>query len=346
MISITFSNPGNAVSSTIVDIAERARVSTMTVSRVINNSGYVATETRRRVEAAIRELNYQPNLMARSLINRKSSFVYVIVPDISNPFYADLTKGVEHVAHRAGYNIILSNAYWKESVELAHIEAARGRMAEGIILVLPVLTEKKIIECANTIPLVVVDKHVRSRQIDSIFIEQDKGAREAVEHLLDLGHTRIGFLSGRRIYNSLARQRGYEEALAARGIPRDPLLMLNGDFSFESGVEAFNTVMALPRNVRPTALFAASDLMALGFIQNAFRHHMRIPGDFSVVGFDDISISSITNPPLTTVRHPFIRMGEEAMRHLLHKLNSTDDFTVSDELVNTLIIRETTAPPA
>jgi DNA-binding LacI/PurR family transcriptional regulator len=335
------------MSTTIIDIAERAGVSTMTVSRVVNNSGYVAEKTRKRVEAAIRELNYRPNLMARSLINRKSSFVYVIVPDISNPFYADLTKGMEFVAHRAGYNIILSNAHWKEEQELAHIEAARGRMAEGVILVLPVLSEKKILECSRAIPLVVVDKHVRSRHIDNIYIRQETGAASAVNHLLELGHRRIAFLAGSsRIYNATARRHGYQQALQDYGIPFDPALVLPGDFSFESGEKAFERMLLLSPDRRPTALFAASDLMALGFMRSALRHGIRIPNDFSIVGFDDISLSSMTNPPLTTVRHPFIKMGEEAMRHVLHKLNSDGDYTVSDEMVNTLIVRETTAPPA
>lgn len=334
------------MSTTIIDIAERAGVSTMTVSRVVNNSGYVAEKTRKRVEKAIRELNYRPNLMARSLINRKSSFVYIIVPDISNPFYADLTKGMELVAQRAGYNIILSNAHWKEDQELAHIEAARGRMAEGIILVLPMLSEKKILECSRTIPLVVVDKHVRSRQIDSIYIRQETGAASAVEHLLQLGHRKVAFLTGSsKIYNATARRHGYEQALRDHGIPLDPELVFSGDFSFESGEKAFDTMVKLSPGRRPTALFAASDLMALGFMRSALRYGIRIPEEFSIVGFDDISLSSMTNPPLTTVRHPFIKMGEEAMRHVLHKLNSPGPYTVSDEMVNTLIIRETTAPP-
>ena len=330
---------------TIKDIALRAGVSTMTVSRVINDSGYVAEKTRKAVEAAISELNYQPNLLARSLINRKSSFVYVIVPDISNPFYADLTKGVERVARGAGYHIILSNGYWNEALEEEHIEAARGRMAEGVILVLPKLAEKRIRELNKRTPLVVVDKHVRSRDIDSVYIEQNDGAARAVEHLIELGHRRIAFLSGpRRIYNSIARHRGYAEALKRHGITPDPALVLRGDFTFESGQRAFEQILDLSPAERPTAVFAASDLVALGLMRSAFRHHFRIPQDLSLVGFDDITLSSIVNPPLTTVRHPFIKMGERAMKHLLGKLDPNAHPDDGERLVNTLVVRETTQP--
>lgn len=332
------------MSVTIVDIADKAGVSTMTVSRVINNSGYVSEKTRARVEAVIKELNYRPNLMARGLINRKSTFVYVIVPDISNPFYADLTKGVEHVAHAAGYSIILSNAYWQQESEISHIEAARGRMAEGVILVLPTLSEQKILELSLTIPMVVVDKFIRTPKIDSIYIEQETGARQAVEHLISLGHRRIAFLSGLQIHNNASRRRGYEQALGLHNIVVRKELIFSGNFTFDSGVVAFEKMLELPPQKRPTALFAASDLMALGFVRSAFSHGYDIPGDLSVVGFDDITISSVTNPALTTVRHPFIKMGEAAMIHLLGKLSPSEQSSAPPKLQNTLIVRETTGP--
>jgi len=328
------------------DIAKRAKVSMMTVSRVINHSGYVSEATREAVETAIADLNYRPNLAARSLINRRSSFVYTIVPDISNPFYADLTKGVEHVARKAGYHMILSNGHWNEALEEEHIEAAQGRMAEGVILVLPKLAEKRIAQFHRRIPLVVVDKHVRSRSIDSVYVEQDYGASLAVEHLIALGHRRIAFLSGpQRIYNSVARRHGYERALLGHGIQPDPALVLHGDFSFESGEAAFNVLLGMGADVRPSAVFAASDLMAMGLMRSAFRHSFRIPEDLSIVGFDDISLSSIINPPLTTVRHPFIRMGEVAMHRLLEKINPNAPRAEPKPLVNTLIVRETTGAP-
>lgn len=344
------------MSVTIRDIAARAGVSIMTVSRVMNSSGYVSAKTRQRVEEAVKALGYQPNLLARSLINRKSSFVYVIVPDIANPFYAELTRGVERIAREEGYSIILSNAHWDTKMECEHIEAARGRMAEGIILVLPMINEETIGRYARQLPLVVVDRFIHSPEIDRIYIPQEKGAERGVAYLIESGHSRIAFLSGPgEIHNSRVRQDGYEQALRQHGIAFDPDLILPGDFSFESGERALaiiesRSLLAGPGRI--TALFAASDMMAFGFMRSAFREGIRIPEDISLLGFDDISLASVTNPPLTTIRHPYREMGEEAMKHLLTKLGeggapggSPNESVGSGGpagLVNTLIIRETT----
>jgi DNA-binding LacI/PurR family transcriptional regulator len=268
-----------------------------------------------------------------------------VVPDIANPFYADLTKGLERVAQREGYSIILSNAYWNERLEIDQIQAARGRMAEGIVLVLPRLSERKIVQIQRDIPLVVVDRHVRSTAIDSIYVNQEEGASKAVRHLIELGHRKIAFLSGdSRIYNSKARQYGYERVLREHGIEPTPDRYLLGDFSFESGQRAFEQILQMGKRQRPTALFAASDMMALGFMRSAFRHDFNIPQYLSVVGFDDIFLSDVVNPPLTTVRHPFIKMGEAAMNHMIRKLQHLPDSHEMEPLENTLIIRETTAP--
>ena len=331
------------MSPTIKDIAERANVSMMTVSRVINDSGSVASDTRERVERIIEELDYRPNLIARSLLNRRSAIVYVIVPDIANPFYAELTRGVEMVARDFGYNLIVSSAHWNEDLECEQIEAALGRMAEAIILVLPRVSEKRIQDYQGRIPLVVVDRHIRSRNIDSIYIQQDRGAAIAVDHLISLGHRRIAFISGpETIYNSVARCRGYQRALTNHSIDIEPSYIIKGDFSFESGQRAYYQIREIDPSIRPTAVFAASDLMALGFMRSAFIHNMRIPDDMSLVGFDDISLSSMTNPPLTTVRHPFIKMGREAMSHVLRKLEPSADIPPGLILENSLHIRETT----
>ena len=330
---------------TIKDIAERAGVSMMTVSRVINNSGYVATKTRETIEQVIAELNYRPNLLARGLINKKSSFISVIVPDISNPFYGELTKGVETVARQHGYNIILSSAHWEESLEREHIEAALSRMAEGIILVLPKISSRIIAKYAQSIPIVLVDKYSTASTFGTIYVNQKRGVQLGIEHLISLGHTRIAYLSGSEyIYNSLIRQQGYESTLLKHGIPIDETIIFKGDFTFESGEQAFASMLKLPKRQRPTALFAASDLMALGFIRGAVRNSLRIPEDISIVGFDDIFLASVINPPLTTVRHPYIKMGQEAMKHLLCTLGVTEESAERPVLENTLIVRETTAP--
>ncbi len=326
---------------TIKDIAEKAGVSIMTVSRVINNSGYVSMKTRIKVESVLKEMNYQPNLLARSLINRKSHFISIIVPDISNPFYAELTRGVEDITIQEGYDLIISSAHMNKDMELRQIETARSRMADGLILVLPELSETKILEMQNNIPLVVVDKYIKSNDISKIYLKQELGAYRAVQYLLEMGHRKIAFLSGLlNVHNNNVRKMGYIHALEDNRVPFDSSLILNGDFSFESGEKAFKTYMNMKNENRPTAIFSASDLMALGFMRCAYRHKVRIPEDVSIVGFDDIQISSIITPTLTTVRHPYLQMGNAASKLLMSKLGKNVLNSTILSLKNELIIRE------
>lgn len=329
---------------TLKNIAERAGVSLMTVSRVVNNSGPVSDGTRAAVEAAIDELGYRPNLFARGLINRKSSVILVIVPDIANPFFADLTKGVEWIARNAGYSIILGNSYWQQDREAEILESATGRMAEAVIMVLPQMAEDRIERFSRKMPLVVVDRQLRRAGVENVFIDQQAGAARAVDHLIELGHRDIAFLAGRRIYNSRSRFRGFRESLEGHKLPVRRDLLLPGDFSFESGQRACERILAMPAASRPTALFAASDMMALGFMRSAFRHHYPIPEAISVVGFDDIFLASVVNPPLTTVRHPYVRMGEVAMKRMAAQLSGGPPPDPPADLVNELVVRETTAP--
>ena len=313
----------------------------MTVSRVINNSGYVSEATRKKVESVVKELNYMPNLLARSLINQKSGFVSVIVPDISNPFYAELAKGVEEVAHQAGYDLIISSAHMNEELEIRQIKAAKSRMVDGVILVLPNLSESKILDIQKSVPIVVVDKYFKSREISKIYIRQELGSYRAVQYLLEKGHRRIAFLSGSPlVHNNSVRKLGYENALKDNNIPIDTDLILNGDFSFESGEAAFQRYAEWDSEKKPTAIFSANDLMALGFMRSAYRNKVNIPDDVSLIGFDDITISSITNPPLTTVRHPYLKMGNAAMQSLMYKLGSSKESPNPLSLKNKLIVRD------
>lgn len=329
---------------TINDIATIAGVSTMTVSRVVNNSGYVADSTRSKVLLAIKKLGYQPNLLARSLVNSRSTTVYIIVPDIANPFYAELTRGVELVAISESYDIILSSAHRDEVLESNHLNEARGRMADGVILVLPIMSEEKLKHFAEQIPLVVIDRFIRDGFIDSIFINQVEGAKNGVDYLIELGHRTIAFISGEsKILNSEFRFEGYKRSHEEHGLSINNKHIFKGDFSFASGCDAFEQYYELPDSNRPTAIFAASDLMALGFIHNAFKHGINVPRDVSIIGFDDISMASIYNPPLTTIRHPYIAMGQAAMQLLLRKLNPERIFNETIQLRNSLIIRDSVA---
>ena len=330
---------------TIKEVAKHAGVSIMTVSRVVNNSGYVSADTRYRVEKSIEKLNYKPNLTARSLINNKSKFISVIVPDISNPFFAELIKGTENIARKFGYNIILSDTDWSESLEVNHIEGAFKRMADGLVIVAPKLSENKLVSYNENLPIVVVDRKLQSNDILNVFLDNEKGAISATEHLINLNHKKIAFVCGPKgIFNAEKRKKGFLSAMHKNGLNVETSLMFNGDFKIESGKKVFEKLTKIDEKERPTAIFASNDMMALGIISSAQDANWNIPEDLSIVGFDDILLSSLMNPSLTTISNPYVKMGECAIRKLLATLEPDFIYDEDNEknLVNNLVARKST----
>jgi len=327
--------------ATIRDVAKKSNVSLMTVSRVVNKKGNVSKATAAKVLKAIRELNYKPNITARSLAAKKSDFIAIIVPDISNPFFSEMMKGAEDFARENGYNIFLGDTEGKVELEKEYIDAAINRMADGIVLVAPRLENNLICEINDNIPLVIVDRSINKNDIPQIYIDNLRGAMSAVEHLINLNHKNIAFLSGPKdVQDSLQREKGYIMALKKHNIPVNPKLMLISDFSFEGGRDAFEKFFS--NYPKPTAIFASNDIMAFGLIQRAHEMNVKVPKDVSIVGFDDILLSSLINPPLTTVRHPMLKMGIKAVELLVNKLNNKLDTKISFILENTLIVRKST----
>ena len=327
--------------TTIKDVAKEANVSVMTVSRVINKKEYIAPGTKEKVLKAIRKLHYRPNKVARSLVVRKTNFIGLIVPDIANPFFGNLAKGAEGLARKRGYSLILGDTEGKVENEKEYIEGMRGSMCEGIILVAPRIEDSLILELNDIIPLVLVDRSIASDKILQVWIDNAGGASQAVEHLIQLGHRRIGFLTGPQdVLNSFRRQEGYQRALEHHRIPFDPELIVIGDFYLETGYENFDTFFKV--KPPPTAIFASNDLMALGLIQRAKEKGVDIPGDLSIVGFDDIFLASMVDPPLTTVRHPTVEMGIEAIGRFLDRLDDIENSPGKKPLDNRLIVRGST----
>lgn len=328
--------------STIKDVAREAEVSTMTVSRVINKKEYIAPVTREKVLAAIEKLNYQLNTVARSLVAKKTDFIGLLVPDIGNPFFADLVKGAEGLARKRGYSLILGDTEGKIENEETYIDAMQGRMCDGIIMVAPRIDESRILKLNEILPLVLVDRYINSDAVMQIWIDNTKGAFKAVEHLIELGHRRIGFISGPlNVQNSFRREKGYRDALSQYGIDFDLSLELIGDFYFETGYRLLDHFIDMDNP--PTAIFASNDLMALGLIKKAKERGLDIPADLSVVGFDDIFLASMIDPPLTTVRHPTIEMGIEAIEKFMDMLDEKESQYSENTLENRLIVRKSTA---
>ncbi|MHB1443495.1 MAG: LacI family DNA-binding transcriptional regulator [Candidatus Humimicrobiaceae bacterium] len=324
---------------TMKDVAKRAGVSMMTVSRVVNKNSSISEKIRKNVLNAIKELNYKPNKLARSLVTKKSEFITVVVPDISNPFFSEMVKGIEEIARTKGYNILLGGTDGRKEIENEYINSAVNRMSDGIILIAPRIEDKMIYELNDYLPLVVIDRPLDRSDVLQISIDDFKGAILAMEYLIDLNHKNIGFLSGTTdILAGLQREQGYINALEKQKKPIDFKLILNGDWSFKSGRNAFKNFYN--NDPRPTAIFAANDLMAFGLIQGAKEMNVKIPEDLSVVGFDDIAMSALINPSLTTVKQPISEMGRKAVELLLNKLRKGPYINIHLECK--LIIREST----
>ena len=326
---------------TIKDVAREAGVSIMTVSRVINNKDYIADSTRKKVQAALDKLNYMPNISARNLVTKKTDFLGLVVPDISNPFFGELVKASEKIAKERGYSIILGDSDGSVEAEADYIDAFRGRMCGAIILVAPRVEDRVLQDLNREIPLILVDRKVDDDDIVQVYLDNARGAYTAVRYLLELGHRRIGFVMGpANVPNSYRRKNGYIDALKDFGIEYDPELEYQGEFIAETGKQAFRKFISLKEP--PTAVFNSNDMMAFGFVQSAREAGYAIPEDFSVVGFDDIFLSSLMEPALTTVRYPFIEMGKEAINLLLDSLDTNEKVKMKKNLEHELIIRKST----
>ena len=326
---------------TIADVAEQAGVSVATVSKVINDRYGVAEDTGARVRAVIDALGYHASLVGQSLRSRRTKVIGVLVRDLE-PFSAELLKGVARGVHDSGYELVVfsgcgqpaDQAGW----ERRYLSRISGTLADGAILVTP----GSIDETFGT-PVVAVDHNVQSSTLPSVDSENLKGAVAATEHLLGLGHRRIGFLAGRHdLESARLRERGYRRALAAAGIQVDEDMVKVGGYDAATATEPARRLLEL--EPRPTAIFAANDVTALETIAVARSLGIRVPDDLAVVGFDNVPESALGDPPLTTVEQPIQQMGREAVRMLLELIEDPTRTTTQVILPTRLIVRGSCAP--
>ena len=324
----------------ISDVARIAGVSTATVSRALSNPGLVSEDTRAAVQAAVEATGYRLNLAARNLRHRRTGGIVALVPNLANPFFAQILSGIASVLGPAGYNLLIADTSTAGADTL--LDYAEPSRADGLIVLDGCLPA----EALQGRPVVEACEWVPGLPAPRVKIDNRAAAGLAVGHLADLGHRRIGHVTGPR-GNVLteARLGGTADTLAARGLPFPPEALYPGDFSLESGREAAAIWLAQPRETRPTALFFASDAMACGFIGEVQRHGIVVPRDVSVVGFDDIELIAHIAPPLTTIRQPRALIGKIAAERMLARLRgdvAEDDTIIPVELV----IRASTARPA
>jgi LacI family transcriptional regulator len=328
---------------TIALIAQEAGVSVPTVSRVLNGRSDVAPQTRRRVEALLHHHGYRRRAVRASATARLIDLVF---NDLDSPWAVEIIRGVEEVAHAAGVGTVVSAIHREVEPARQWLQNLRARASDGVILVTSTLESPLLAELKRLdVPMVAVDP-VGGPTLDAPTIGATNwaGGLSAVEHLLELGHRRIGLIAGPRdVLCSRARLDGYRAALEAAGLELDEALVCDGDFYHESGFKGGRALLA--RTIPPTAIVASSDQMAFGVYEAVRQHGLRVPDDVSVVGFDDLPEARWSSPPLTTVRQPLAEMGVLAARTVLRLAAGDEIDSPRVELATGLMVRESTAAP-
>jgi LacI family transcriptional regulator len=308
-------------SASVLDVAARAGVSVGTVSNVLNRPERVSPSTRDRVVAAINELGFVRNEAARQLRAGRSRTIGLVVLDVGNPFFTDLAAGAEDVAAAAGLSVVLCNSNDDVDRERHYLDMLKEQRAFGI-LITPVGNETSTIEEIRRLgtPVVLVDHGARSKQC-SVSVNDRVGGELAVTHLIEQGHTRIGFVGGPIAINQVTeRLHGARAAIAAAGLPVDALTVLETPrMDVASGRATGDQLVAIGKRQRPTAVFCANDLMALGLLQDTVRRDLSVPGDLAIVGYDDIEFAAAAAVPLTSVRQPRAQLGMAAMELLMEE---------------------------
>ncbi|GAC1616649.1 MAG: LacI family DNA-binding transcriptional regulator [Candidatus Acidiferrum sp.] len=326
--------------ASIYDVARESRVSVFTVSAVVNNKTHVGNKLRERVEAAIRKLNYRPNLLARSLAKQKTHTIGMIVPDIANPFFPMVVRGAEDAAQKRGYNLLLCNSDDNQAKEESAIELLLSKRVDGILLtkatcdISPSILQ--MIQEMN-IPIVLVMRTFSKISKDAVITDDYQGAYEAVCHLARAGRKRIALIGGpMKVSNGKARWRGFRDALKAHGLTYDPALVIEGDYRTESGYRAGHMVLSR----RPDGVYVANYLMTVGFLKAAEEIGLHCPGDFGLVSFDDYPWLGIFRPRLTTVELPKYQLGFDAAEVLLDRIAGKGGPAILRKLLPELRVRE------
>jgi len=306
---------------TIHDVAKRAGVAPITVSRVINNSGYVSKGTRQRVETAIAELEYVPNVIARSLRSKRTNTLALVLTDITNPFFTVIARGVEDTASAAGMTVIYCNTDESEVEEEKYLHLLLQKQVDGILLVPACSVSKSVhlIQEQGT-PVVVLDRKVPGLNVDMVRGDSEGGAYQLVKLLLDLGHTHIAALSGPAdVSTAEDRVAGYRRALAEAGLLDNETVNF-GAFTQASGFEMAQK--ALTQSPRPTAIFAANNFIAYGALKALSEAGLEVPGAVAMVAFDDLPPGLVLEPHLTVASQPAYEMGRQATELLLNRLQA------------------------
>lgn len=331
--------------SRIKDVAREAGVSTATVSHVINGTKYVTDETRRKVLEAVERCEYHPNAHARSLASGRSNMLGLLISDISNPFFPEVVKSIESAAFERGYNVILLNTNYDPDRAAEYVRRLGELKMAGVALMTSELDSELFHEITRRQVSVVFDSHdLAGERMSNICVNYAAGIEEAVRHLVSLGHRRIAHIAGSdRIPSGVIRRDAFLDFMA-RYLPEEPPpAVYEGDFRLDGGRRAASEMLAAPE--MPTAVVVANDMMALGAMREFRKAGLSIPGDISVVGFDDIAFAALSEPPLTTVCSPRVEIGRRVVEALVTMIEHPEQEGFEVSLPTHLITRDSTAPP-
>jgi len=338
----------------MLEVAKEAGVSIATVSRVVNGEGGVSKTLENRVRRAVKKLHYHPSSVAQSLAKQRSMLVGILVPLLEHPYYSRIASVIERRLFDCGYQALICNTEEDEDRERAYIEMLLRQRVEGIIIDSSARNSKNLTELhENHIPIVLFDRVLSDVQCNQVFCDNSQGGfsgiqhlvESGIQHLVELGHRRIGVIAAPSYPETLQRRiRGTREAVEFFGIDDDPELLVVGDTQlFDMGYEAGLHLLRLP--VPPTAIFALTDVTAIGVMHAAAEMNLRIPDDLSLMGYDDLPFASYTVPQLTTVAQPLDQMGATAVEVLLDQMGKQDQPPVKAVLTTKLVVRGSTAPP-
>lgn len=325
---------------TIKDIAKMAQVSPTTVSLILNDKGQrFSSETIDKVQKIVKEYHYTPDFYAKNLTMKEAKTIGVIVPDLTDYFFAEMLKGIEETATQYGYSVLLFNSDHSEEKERAGIEIMISRSVSGLILATPYLIDDAIFtQIKHNMPVVLVDETKKQRKEGNIYVDEYSGMKEAVYYLYQQGHRRIAYLKEDHSYYQLEhRTRAYIDAMTELRLFQ-PELIQETALSVEGGYQG---MLALLDQTQPfTAVLCTNDNLAVGAYRAIHKRGLTIPADISIMGFDDIDIASYLTPALTTIRQPIDQLGCQATHALINKINSPDQALINQRLQTTLVERE------
>ncbi len=326
---------------TIKDVAQKANVSIATVSRVLNNLTGYSDITKQKVNQAIKELGYQPNAIARGLINKRTQTIGVMFPKVSSAFSSDLLHGIDEFAHHSNYSVVVCNTDNDGKRTMKYLQLLREKQVDGIIFSSEVLSKEYYEVLENMkIPVVLVSSQTDFAKVPYVKVDDYQAVYDAIQFLFSKGHRKIAMISGTK-GDPLAgtpRVQGYRKALEANGIAFDSSRLVYGDFSFESGSRAMEAI--LRKAGEATAVFAASDEMAIGALSAALKHGLNVPEDISIMGYDDLKPAQMVTPPLTTVRQPLYEMGKIASEKLIRMIE-TGEIAANKIIAHSIVERQT-----